>query len=106
MHVLIGMGYNLFTPRHAAAGYLEKFFEGYDHARLSWLHEIGRGRWGHAADTLMNMAEGPSAAVDEDMGGQVASEQRLSYVQVSLLSLRERTIDPLYPVYAQRGQAV
>lgn len=30
----------------------------------------------------MSMAEGPSAAVDEDMEGQVASEQRLSCVQV------------------------
>jgi hypothetical protein len=82
------MAYNLFTPRHSAAGYLEKFFEGHDHARLSWLHEIGGGQWGHAADTLMSMAEAPSAAVDEDMEGQVASEQRLSCVQVSLSMIR------------------
>jgi hypothetical protein len=68
------MAHKLFTPRQTAARYLEKFFEGRDYARLSWLHEIGRGLWGHAAGTLMSMVEGPSAAVDEDMEGQVASE--------------------------------
>lgn len=103
------MAYNLFTPRHTAAGYLETFFEGHDHARLSWLHEIGRGRWGPAADTLMSMAKGPSAAVDEDMEGQVASEQRLSCVQVGWLSLRDVLPGQLTTpstVYAQRGQAL
>jgi len=103
------MAYNLFTPRHTATGYLETFFEGHDHARLSWLHEIGRGRWSHAADTLMSMAEGQSAAVDEDMGGQVASEQRLSCVQVRRLLLRgvvpaQLTHAPI--VYPQPGQAL
>lgn len=99
----IGMAYNLFTPRHTSAGYLEKFFEGHDHTRLSWLQEIGRGRWGHAADTLMSMAEGRSA-VDEDMEGQDASEQRLSCVQVGFLSQRctHRTIDLPSAVHAQR----
>ncbi len=92
----IGMAYSLFTPRHTS---------GHDHGRLSWLQEIGRGRWGHAADTLMSMAEGRSAAVDEDMEGQVASEQRLSCVQVGWLSQRctHRTTDLPSAVYAQRG---
>jgi hypothetical protein len=61
-NLLLGMAHKLFTPRQTAAGYLEKFFEGHDHARLSWLHEIGRGPWGHAAGTMMSMVEGPSAA--------------------------------------------
>lgn len=85
---LIGMAHSLFTPRHTSVGYLEKFFKGHDHARLSWLHEIGKERWGHAADTLMSMAEERSAAVGEDMEGQIASEQRLSCVQVGWLSQR------------------
>ena len=103
--ISIGMAYRLFTPRHTSAGYLEKFFDGHDHARLSWLQEIGRGRWGHAAVTLMSMAEGRFAAVDEDMEGQVASEQRLSCVQVGWLSqsCTHRTIDQPPAVYAQRG---
>jgi hypothetical protein len=39
----------------------------------------------------MSMVKGPSAAVDEDMEGQVASEQWLSCVQVSL-SLTQRVL--------------
>ena len=100
------MAYKLFTPRHTTTGYLEKFFEGHDHARLSWLNEIGRGRWGHAADTLMSMTEGPSAAVDEDMKGQVASEQRLSCIQVGLALVLPRHLTHASTVYAQRGQAL
>jgi len=43
----------------------------------------------------MSMAEGRSAAVTEDMEGQVASEQRLSCVQVGWLPQRrtQRTTD-------------
>ena len=85
---MLGIAHKLFTLRHTDAGYLEKFVEGHDPARLSWLHEIGRGRWCHAADTLIGMIEWPFVAVDEDMEGQVASEQRLSCVQVGWRSLK------------------
>jgi len=79
------MAHSLFTPRHTSAGYLEEFFEGHDHARLSW---FGKGRWGHAAGTLMSTAAGRSAAVGEDIEGQIASEQRMSCVQVGWLPQR------------------
>lgn len=37
--------------------YLDKFFATHQHPSMSWLHDVGKGRYGIAANSLLEEAE-------------------------------------------------
>lgn len=74
------MAANVFKQTPVHADYVDKFFEGHDHPRLSWLYYIGKERYAAAGTILSGMS------VSGDRGSQNASENRIGCVNVGLQS--------------------
>lgn len=78
-----GLASKLFAHEKVHADYVERFFKGLDHPRLSWLYYIGKGQYASAGSVLLRMT-----AVDGDeLPNESSVEQRIGCVTVSLLEL-------------------
>lgn len=44
----------MFAQEDAYGGYFDKFFAEQRHPSISWVHDIGRGRFGAASQTLLD----------------------------------------------------
>lgn len=55
----IGEVRTLFAQEHHSSfsAYLDKFFATHQHPSVSWIHDVGKGRFGIAADALLEEAD-------------------------------------------------
>lgn len=75
------MAANLFKQESTHLDYVERFFKGHDHPRLSWLYHIGQGHFGTASSTLLSMTD-LGGGGNEILQGK---EDRIGPVSVSVV---------------------
>ncbi|KAF8798054.1 hypothetical protein BYT27DRAFT_7203757 [Phlegmacium glaucopus] len=86
----------MFDQESPRASYMDSFFKENSNSTLSWIHDLGQGRFGPAASSLLKVAESATNLEGRHLILSIGKLAHLAQTQDSNVQLDETTLDAFH----------